>query len=294
MVGYRIKRSELESLILQKSPTWLERAKVRTTENQACGSHLPGRSIWSEIKEVYLRLQGDSKCAFCERSMESATFGRAEMDIEHFRPKGAVVAWSAPPSLNISVVPAPPGAPGYYLLAYDIFNYAACCKPCNSTLKRSCFPVAGKYDFTTPVPEQLLGIEQPLLIYPLGDFDSDPQTLLHFVGTVPAPVAAQGHDRNRALITIEVFRLGDTKGRRNLFRERARVIALLYFAFGYASDPTLGKTAKQAILASVADSAPHANCARSFHRLLLSDPAAAKGLAQAAATFLASKSPGVP
>ena len=121
----------------------------------------------------------------------------------------------------------PPGNNGYYRLAYHIFNYAAACKPCNSALKKNGFPIAGTYRLEADDLEALKD-EEAYLIYPLGDMDEDPEELIEFHGVVPRPIAARGHRRHRALVTIDFFKLGDPDERENLFMDRARIITALY------------------------------------------------------------------
>nr|WP_294812239.1 hypothetical protein [uncultured Sphingomonas sp.] len=93
---------------------------------------------------------------------------------------------------------------GYYWLAYDFENYAAACKPCNSTQKSSYFPIAGKRGKATDSIAQLDPSESPLLIFPLKE---DPSALITFRGIVAMPVHAHGPDHLRAMVTISHFKL---------------------------------------------------------------------------------------
>jgi len=246
MIAYRIGFAELRGRIDAHKPGWMRRAAQATATLLASGGK--AASIWSEVKEVYMRLQGGSKCAYCERKMESLEVGKCEMDVEHFRPKGDVAAWY--PSGSTVACAALPGTGkrGYPALAYHLFNCSATCTPCNRTLKRDCFPVAGVYDFAGTDPRALLATEKPLLIYPLGDFDSDPESLITFHGASPQThPGATGHDRDRALVTIEFFGLDDAGGRRgNLYKERAVVILVLYPQLEKLSDPAASARAAAA------------------------------------------------
>ena len=76
------------------------------------------------------------KCVFCERQLGH---GAIEHDLEHFRPKGSTAPWS-PMALPTHGVGAG-RAEGYWWLSYDLGNYAASCKFCNSTLKSNRFPI---------------------------------------------------------------------------------------------------------------------------------------------------------
>lgn len=140
-----------------------------------------------------MELQGRAKCCFCERKFESGTFGRHELDIEHFRPKGEIRAWEVPQSLldeGISCTPPPDAGHGYYLLAYHLLNLAVACKPCNSGLKKSYFPIGGTYDLHGDDPRRMGG-EQPWLLYPIGDLDVDPEEVINFHGIQPQSTSRQ-------------------------------------------------------------------------------------------------------
>ncbi len=71
MIGYRISRSDIEKLIERKAPGWLKRAQDRTNRFVAKRKFEEKKSIWSEVKPIYMHLQGRSKCAFCERKLKS-------------------------------------------------------------------------------------------------------------------------------------------------------------------------------------------------------------------------------
>jgi len=294
VIGYKITRRELEKLVKQENATWLKRASDRTAGFIAAKTYSEKSSMWSEIKSVYMTLQGESKCAFCERKLESVEIGKIEQDVEHFRPKNRISAWAGSSSLTAAGVvmsSVPAGADGYYGLAYDLFNYAASCKPCNSVLKNDYFPIAGNYDFAGLRPEKM-GHEKPLLLYPIGSFDKDPETLIEFFGVSPRPVSTKPHDRHRALVTIEFFKLDDVIGRKNLIKERANIIIGLYVVLeslnGNRGDT---KRLQRTLTSALGSHAPHANCARSFHRLYVKDRAKGQQIYEAASDLLDSMSP---
>jgi len=83
------------------------------------------------------------------------------------------------------------------------------------------------------------------LIYPIGSLDEDPETLIEFHGTSPRPVAASGYRRNRALVTIELFKLDDPD-ERILYRDRALVIMALYPLLEKTVDGPKSKTPRRA------------------------------------------------
>lgn len=288
MIRYKISRKDLEALIEAEVPGWTARAKKRTAHFAALGKYDEASSIWSEVKVVYMRLQGECKCIYCERKLESEESGLIEQDVEHFRPKARVRRWNAPPGLaaeGILVTDPGPNAPGYHRLPYHLFNYSAACKPCNSTLKSDCFPISGAYNFDGSNPKTLKS-EFPLLIYPLGDFDVDPESLIKFHGVSPQPVGSIGRDRHRALTTVAFFELADPIKRKNLFRERAQVITALWPQLEAVSRDANDALASNLVADYQSPKAPHTNCARSFARLYYQDRLEAQRLYQAAATFI--------
>jgi hypothetical protein len=275
MIGYRISLAQLRAAINAEDPHWLADAQVRTARLQARGSYAEKTSNWSKVKPVYMRLQGESKCAFCERKLESTAYGRGEQDVEHFRPKRKTSRWPVPRSLqSLGVTCTDPGQkrPGYHLLAYSLFNYCASCKPCNSALKRNYFPIAGVYDHGGADPIALLA-ELPYLIYPLGDFEERPEDLIEFQGIIASPVASGGFRRDRARVTIQFFQL-NSRRRKNLLLERARVIGALFPQLEVLSHRVQGlplKVAGEVVDSYTSPKALHTNCARSFVRLYQSD-----------------------
>lgn len=292
MIGYRISLKDLEGLIEKEKPGWLGRAKLRTKDFKHKGFYEEASSMWSEVKPVYMRLQGDSKCVYCERKLESIDLGKGEQDVEHFRPKGNVAAWKAPKSLadNGISFAAVAKQGGYFLLPYHPFNYSATCKPCNSALKKDYFPIAGKYALKGRDPKKLL-TEKPYLVYPIGNFDNDPRALIRFHGTSPQPVAASGHKRDRALVTIEFFRLDDATKRKNLIRERAiLIIGLLPQLEKLKSKAPAAekKKAKDVVKGFTLPNSPHTNCAESFRELFDKDPVEAKDVFNRAVKFILS------
>jgi hypothetical protein len=294
LISYRVTRAELEERIKAKRPTWLRRADERTARFRALGKYQEESSIWSEIKDVYMELQGGSKCAFCERKLETVDYGLAEQAVEHFRPKGRLRAWTLAPALaqqGISISAPPKKRGGYYLLAYDLYNYAASCHPCNSGLKKDHFPTEATPELGGERPESL-AVEQPLLVYPIGDFDDPPENLIHFYGVSPQATADSGYPRRRALVTIEFFQL-DSPSRKNLILERARIILALFPALkelsGHGSDERKA-LARKIVRGLASPRSPHTNCALSFKRLFEQDESQARDLFERAATLVESAS----
>ena len=290
MIRYPITKKQLEAAITAEDATWLQRAADRTEGFRKKGFYEEKSSIWSEVKPVYMRLQGLGKCAYCEREMERVQIGKVDHDVEHFRPKGNVKRWKAPKNLTddgITFTAVPTGGKGYHLLPYHPFNYAAACKPCNSTLKKDHFPIAGTYDLDGDDPAGLTA-EKPYLLYPIGDLDEDPEDVIEFHGLSPRPVAASGHRRHRALVIIEFFKLDDADERKHLYRDRAILIMALF--------PLLEKTRKGRPAAKAAAQATvdgflipqlrHLNCARNFKKLHKTDPTEAEAIYNAAVKLM--------
>ena len=243
-----------------------------------------------------MRLQGDSKCAYCERKLESEEYGTIEQDVEHFRPKNRVTAWKPSKELvdvGVKLAGAPSkGDGGYYLLAHQVLNYAAGCKPCNSTCKADRFPVAKAYVLNGDDPRKLKTMEKPYLLFPVGKWGDEPEKFLAFYGISPHPVVKSGFGRLRALVTIEFFALDDIAARKNLFRDRALIIQTMHPQLEALASPGTSaarrSSAKKVVDAAISSKAPHANCARSFKKLFERAPLEALAVFDAAADYVAS------
>jgi len=188
---------------------------------KAAGTKLPKRPKQSfsqyksvPVKELLIELF-HGKCAYCE-SFYSST---QPMDVEHFRPKGAVADED--------------DHSGYYWLAATWENLLPSCIDCNrkrnqddvvvgetiSLGKKDRFPIGGTRART---PEDSLPRERARLIDPTID---DPDHLLRFdteLGIV-VPRAGGGVNRSRALHSIEVYGLN----RSGLVTDRLHVLRLI-------------------------------------------------------------------
>ena len=187
MTGIKITKEQLEDLIEAHKPGWLKRAHDRTSKIPAPPAKPKFPELWSEIKEVYINLQGGGlggKCAYCEKWLE---YNVIEHDVEHFRPKGLVTRWMVPPDLESEFAragiqvkqPKTGDEPGYRYLAYQILNYATACKECNSILKLNLFPIKGTRRSEAKDPTKLKS-EGAFLIYPIDDVDTAPEDLIDF------------------------------------------------------------------------------------------------------------------
>lgn len=237
-----------------------------------------------------MRLQRN-KCAYCERVLGSVKYGKIEHDLEHFRPKNAVKEWpttamNRDSHYNYDFATGDKMENGYYLLAYNILNYATACKSCNSKFKSTYFPIAGTRSPHSANFTQLQK-ESPFLLYPLGTVDDDPEDILTFTGIIPVPKVKTGDSYRRARITIDFFVLN---GRKELRRGRAKVIQLIWVAWlilenQQATAPEQ-RYAQQAINTALDKSAEHTACARAFYKRCQSDRASANDFAQEAGDYL--------
>jgi hypothetical protein len=287
MIRYPITSAELEAAIEQEKCGWLAKAKNKTATFRAAKNfnEPDGKNSWGEIKPVFMRLQ-HNKCAFCDRLLSA---GRIEHDVEHFRPKNAVKAWPAKskelqPDYRFSTGEAADN--GYYLLAYNIFNYATSCKMCNTTLKGNYFPVASQRVMDSDDFEKLK-LEHSYLIYPLGDLDDDPEDLITYRGILPIPKYRRGHKHRRARVTIDLFALDI---REDLLRLRAEIIQTIWLAFITISTRNVNnentQLARQIIDRARSPRTSQTACARVFYDLCQNDAINARRFAQEADDFL--------
>lgn len=291
MIRYDVTLDQLEVLVEQDTPGWINRAQSRTDSFRGEGRYKERNTIWREVKSVFMEIQGDGKCCFCERKLESGELGRYELDIEHFRPKGKIKAWPVPQFLRktkISFTPPPTAGHGYYLLPYHLLNYTVACKPCNSGLKKSYFPIGGTYDLNGDDPRQMRA-EQPWLLYPIGHVDVDPEEVISFYGILPQSISMEPVLRQRGLVTITFFGLDDVIRRKRLMQERAMLIFCLLQQLKKAYD-WKDMNASAFVKSMLDEAAAHTNCVRSFVRLFRSDRAAADRVATAAYEYCCSGS----
>ena len=229
---------------------------------------------WSDVKAVWRNLQRH-KCAFCERPLPEE-FGALEVDVEHFRPKAECSQWGSrsglpAPQFDFPVHVGRSG--GYYWLAYDPWNYCATCKTCNSPLKGTRFPILGATGNEGDRAATLLEKEIPVLPYPVGDMDDDPEDLVAFTGLVAGPKGNQ-QQRQRGQATVEFLQLN---GREDLKRGRATQLVSIWAQL--VKERAGDDDAKQEVDdALVSTRRPFASCVRSFIRLARADWARAEKL----------------
>jgi hypothetical protein len=296
MIRYAITPTELKKRIEKARPGWLAAAAKRTQHFAEVGDfdEPAAQSIWGDIKEVFMQLQ-HSKCAYCESRRESEDYGTIEHDVEHFRPKSSVQKWQPP--VGFARPDLPFGTPedsalGYHLIPYQPLNYATSCKVCNTICKGDRFPTAAPRDLKLADPAKGAK-EKPYLLYPIGSTDTNPEELITFNGVSPVAKKAGGFDRDRALVVIEFFKLGDPK-RKSLFRRRAEVIATLFLlleAAKNAANPVDKQLYGKLLDGLTQDAAEHANCARSFVRLYQQRPTDAREFFILTQEYLGTMSP---
>lgn len=296
MIRYNIAEVELWRRINRLKPTWQANAATATALFRQAGTYgerddqswdtqtfgPPPRPFWGQIKAVYMGLQ-KNKCALCEQKLSVRT---RDHDVEHFRPKRGVEAWPPPGGPSYGFPTGQAFSEGYYLLAYHPLNYATSCNHCNQGLKRSYFPIESARIPGKDHP-RLLKPELPLLLYPIGQIDTDPEDLLGFQGISVGPKNTDPttHDYHRARVTIDLF---DLQKREELRRERAEVIQQLFIALENenSSRSNLRRMARKAIRQKISGRLQHTNCARCFVGLYRQDPAEAGRLANLATDFL--------
>ncbi len=150
---------------------------------------------------------GYAKCTWCECWRD-----RGEIDVEHYRPKGAVTHWEGTPGYVSNEPPKEKdvSATGYWWLAFSWPNYSLSCNTCNRRWKRNLFPV------TEPRPPCIEGVElteTPLLLEPGSLF----RTKDHFRWT---DLAIMEPESERGYATIVTCGLN----RKSLQNERLKVL----------------------------------------------------------------------
>lgn len=285
MIRHALDPALLRADIEREDANWFTKAATRIQTFIGLGYFEEASSIWSKAKPAFMILQSN-KCAFCERPFTGPDESRIEMDLEHFRPKGAVAGWTPPEEGRpYAGLLGSPSSNGYYWLAYDTANYAAACKICNSEYKKAFFPIAGP---RCDDPNDTAGLAQelPYLVYPIGTQDDDPEDLITFTGTIARPVEANGRRHARAELMIDFFGLNT---RDQLHIQRAETIE----RFGRALIAVADGSAAQADHTYVAlignPLIPHAACLRAFKKLWDADEAGARRLYDACRVMLAQR-----
>jgi hypothetical protein len=258
MIRYQTTQQELEDRIEAAVTGWCDRAQRLTDRCRDLRRYDRLKPIWGEIKHAYLWLQ-NNKCAFCERLLFGGP-GYVEADIEHFRPKKL-----------------------YPLLSYHVLNYAVTCRTCNAG-KRGRFPVGSEVHALLEDPSHGKS-EKPLLVYPIGSIDEDPERLIGFDGILAIPLARRGYGCARAQATIDIFGLN----RESLLQGRTTQIARIWLVLRLmedAADHAMLEDYQLLLDQLTSAKSPYTSCSRSFLRLYKENRSRAHDIARLARNYL--------
>jgi hypothetical protein len=100
VIRYTIPAPALADRVDAAFPKWRTKAAKRTARFKKGRRFAEKSSIWSDVKPLYMTLQGENKCIYCERKFGSVEASTVEHDLEHFRPKSHVDGWTPPLSLQ--------------------------------------------------------------------------------------------------------------------------------------------------------------------------------------------------
>jgi hypothetical protein len=191
--------------------------------------------IWSTLKQWYLKVVFNHKCAYCESDMEGEQSGHAE----HYRPKAGVNYLKLGAKNRMTAKVADETGveikhPGYFWLAYDWKNLVPSCEKCNTSGgKANQFPVAEEHvmlrkltleeadalnnqlipskkwpGFFYPKHDLLNRLEQPQLLHPFDNERPEQHVRFTMKGII-APIQDEktGQVSTRGLHSITVYNL---------------------------------------------------------------------------------------
>lgn len=285
MIRFSASRDEIQSEVIAVDPDWHARARRALARALKSGTF---SAEWTRVKGVFIKVQHE-KCGYCERRLPAVKHGKGEHDVEHFRPKGAVHPWAPKPKPGFTFRDGP--SDGYPWLAYELTNYLASCRTCNSALKKNYFPIFAAPAATGTKGAQL-ATEEPLLLNPIDPNDDDPEAVLTFEGVFVRATARRGRKRHRAIATISMFQLNT---REELLRERAERLYAIWLALLTGDNASSGPdqvAAAAAILdAYTKPSAPHAASSRRFIELHRDKPETTSALVTEIKRYLSASGP---
>jgi hypothetical protein len=205
------------------------------------GKQIEAKSaIYGRLKKtVYLTPAGPffGKCAFCEDYIRSNQHG----DIEHFRPKGAIVDRTS--NMRITLHGSHALHPGYYWLAYNWQNLLPSCVLCNQPStepegerlgKRNYFPLADETKRAQAKGEEVR--EEPLLINPVR---VDPNIHLGVDGKTGVMFARSESEYGNSCISIFGLNLRDLPDQRTDAYGAARLLYKAWVDAKYSSSSDL-------------------------------------------------------
>jgi hypothetical protein len=223
---------------------WVDECDAEQTTHDAqtlAGQPVEAKSaLYGRMKKaVYLDPKGPffGKCAFCEDNVRSNQHG----DIEHFRPKGAIVDQAT--NRRITRPGAAEPHPGYYWLAYDWRNFLPACELCNQPStevdgerlgKRNYFPLADETKRAQAKGEEIR--EDPLLINPV---ETDPDLHLGIDGKTGVMFAREGSAKGEACIGTFGLNLRDLPNQRLTAYHNARRLYKAWFDARYTGSADL-------------------------------------------------------
>jgi hypothetical protein len=212
---------------------WVSDCRQRqVTHNAAIVAGQPvsaDSSLYGRLKRtVFTDVDGafHGKCAFCEASIRSSQHG----DIEHFRPKGAVVDEATNRAIKLAATGDP--HPGYYWLAYNWENLLPSCVLCNQPStepgeqrigKRNYFPLADETKRAQKPGDE--AHEKPLFIHPVKE---DPGKELDIDAT-GVLFARDGSARGEACIRILGLNLRELRTERKRVYDDTKKLFKVYF-----------------------------------------------------------------
>jgi hypothetical protein len=299
MIRHGIALNDLLGRIDALVPTWRTRAGTRTTAAIQAGRVGDTDGIWSEIKAIYMELQG-FKCMYCEKPMpapspQGTAEGKVEYDVEHFRPKNRVTRWPTSEvktkrRIDYDAQLQQGEAVGYVRLAFQPWNYGVSCKTCNSELKGDRFPILGAINAALTDRTALDAAELPCLVLPIGDGGVDPEAWLEWKGpVVSAKATLDAQTRLRARTLIDFFELDS---RSDLVLQRCHLIFMLAAKLEQAQQPApAGPKARDFIDRLTDRTGAFAGCGRGFVALFNANPTEAKRWRDLAEEYILSKDP---
>lgn len=231
-------RGQAPAYLAAREPSALQAVERQLAAGKRSASFQSGLYGSDDVREA-LFLMHYGKCCYCEAQIEPV----ATAEVEHYRPKGAVINEITGETLK----------PGYYWLAYNWDNLLISCPKCNSVkYKGNRFPLLD--ELTRDLPNKDISSEHPLLINPSI---TDPSDLIRFRFGVAYAV---GNDI-RAQTTIDVLGLN----RETLVDARREFLRLLKIVANAAASEVreTERLAAEAMLAELlADTAPYTACVR--------------------------------
>ena len=127
------------------------------------------------IKRTLMKAQHE-KCCYCESKILPTGYGA----VEHFRPKGGVRQDSNSREEK----------PGYYWLAYTWSNLVVSCSRCNTSHKKTLFPLLNP-DHRARNHNDPIDNEEPMLVDPGAE---DPRDHIRFRYDAPEPQTPRGKE----------------------------------------------------------------------------------------------------